>query len=167
MTSIGSRYGRRLAYWTAVLFVLWLLLSESFNVLHMAVGLAAAFLVASLRSELRADRTHVIGWWSALLYAPWLFSRMLVSAIHISYLILHPRLPIKPVLFRHQAKLGSEEAVLLMGNSITLTPGTVTVEADKEELIVHALDEKSTEDVASQRLETKVARVFPPKGGQG
>ncbi len=167
MTSMGARYTKRLAYWTAVLFVLWLLLSESFNVLHMAVGLAAAFLVASLRSELRVDRTLVIRWWSALLYAPWLFSRMLLSAVHISYLILHPRLPIKPVLFRHRANLGSEEAVLLMGNSITLTPGTVTVEADKEELIVHALDEKSTEDVASQRLETMVARVFPAGGGQG
>ena len=103
---------------------------------------------------------------NALLFIPWLFGRMFVSAVHISYLILHPRLPIKPVLFRHRASLGSEEAVLLIGNSITLTPGTVTVEADTDELIVHALDEKSTEDVSSQRLERMVLRVFPVEGGQ-
>ncbi len=163
---MSTLYTKRLAYWTAVLFVLWLLLSESFNALHMAVGLGAALLVALLRTDLRDKRTYVIRWWRALLYIPWLFSRMLVSGIHVSYLILHPRLPIKPVLFRHRADLGSEEAVLLMGNSITLTPGTVTVEADAEELVVHALDEESTGDVVSQRLEKMVAKVFPIGGGQ-
>ena len=163
---MSTLYTKRLAYWTVLLFVLWLLLSESFNALHMAVGLAAALLVALLRTDLGAGRTYVIRWGRALLYIPWLFSRMLVSGLHVSYLILHPRLPIKPVLFRHRADLGSEEAVLLMGNSITLTPGTVTVEADEEELIVHALDEGSTGDVTSQRLEKMVASVFPAGGGQ-
>ncbi|MYB52999.1 MAG: ABC transporter permease [Acidobacteriia bacterium] len=163
---MNAIYTKRLAYWTAVLFVLWLMLSESFNALHMAVGFSAALLVALLRTDLRAERTYAIRWWRALLYIPWLFSRILVSGVHVSYLILHPRLPIKPVLFRHRADLGSDEAVLLMGNSITLTPGTVTVEADDEELIVHALDEDSTGDVLSQRLEKMVARVFPAGGGR-
>lgn len=163
---MNAIYTKRLVYWTAVLFVLWLMLSESFNALHMAVGFSAALLVALLRTDLGAERTYVIRWWRALLYIPWLFSRILVSGVHVSYLILHPRLPIKPVLFRHRADLGSDEAVLLMGNSITLTPGTVTVEADDEELIVHALDEDSTGDVLSQRLEKMVARVFPAGGGR-
>lgn len=160
-------HGKRLAFWTLVLFVLWLLLSESFNAFHMAVGLAVAVLVAALRLDARADRRHRVRWLSAVAYIPWLFSRMFVSGLHVSYLILHPKLPIQPVLFRHRADLGSEEAVLLMGNSITLTPGTVTVEAGLDELVVHALDEKSTEDVTSQRLETRVATVFPSGGGQG
>ena len=163
---MSNPYTKRLAYWTVVLFVIWLLLSESFNALHMAVGFGAALLVALLRTDLRDERVYLIRWWRALLYAPWLFSRMLVSGLHVSYLILHPRLPIKPVLFRHRADLGSDEAVLLMGNSITLTPGTVTVEADTEELIVHALDEDSTRDVTSKRLEQKVGQVFPAGGGQ-
>ena len=165
--SRGTRYTRRVAYWTLVLFVLWLLLSESFNVFHMAVGLGAAFLVALLRTDLRAKPRYVIRWANTLPYMAWLFSRMLVSGFHVSWLILHPRLPIKPVLFRHRADLGSEEAVLLMGNSITLTPGTVTVEADAGELIVHALDDESTKDVASQRLERMVGRVFPASEEKG
>ncbi len=162
----GIRNPGRLAYWTFVLFVLWLLLSESFSVFHVTVGLSAAFLVALFRTGLRSERDYLIRWSKVALYAPWLFGRMLVSAVHVSYLILHPRLPIKPVLFRHRASLGSEEAALLMGNSITLTPGTVTVEADSQELIVHALDEKSTEDVISQRLERMVAMVFPAGDGK-
>ncbi len=161
---MSSNYPKRLAYWTVVLFVLWLLLSESFNALHMAVGLLAAFSVAALRTELRTEQAYVVRWGRALAYMPWLFSRILLSGFHISYLILHPRLPVRPVIFRHRAGLGNEEAVLLMGNSITLTPGTVTVEADMDELVVHALDEKSMEDVASRRMERKVHGVFPEGG---
>ena len=162
-----ARYTKRLAYWTAVLFVLWLLLSESFNALHMAVGLAAALAVALGRSDLDDERVYGVRWRSALLYMPWLFSRMLASGLRVAYLVLHPRLPIKPVLFRQQVNLGSEEAVLLIGNSITLTPGTVTVEADAQELTVHALDEVLAGDVTSRKLERMVARVFPAEGGNG
>ncbi len=165
--SVDVRYSRRLVYWTFVLFVLWLLLSESLNVIHMAVGLLSAFLVAVFRTDVQADRSHLTRWGRVMLYGPWLFFRMLASAVHVSYLILHPRLPIRPVLFRHRTRLGNEPAVLLMGNSITLTPGTVTVEADSEELIVHALDEQSTRDVTSRRLEKMVAAVFPPEGRPG
>ena len=165
MTPTRSGTWKRLAYWTVVMFVLWLLLSESFNVLHMAVGLAAALLVAALRSDGRAARRYGVRWLGVLAYMPFLFSRIFLSGLHVSYLILHPRLPIRPVLFRHLADLGSEEAVLLMGNSITLTPGTVTVEASSNEVVVHALDEKSTQDVSSLLLERKVATVFQPRGG--
>jgi multicomponent Na+:H+ antiporter subunit E len=49
---------------------------------------------------------------------------------------------------------------VLLGNSVTLTPGTVTAEAHTEELIVHALDEESLEDLKSRRLEREVAKVF-------
>ena len=92
---------------------------------------------------------------------------MLASGLRVAYRVLHPRLPIKPVLFHQQVNLGSEEAVLLIGNSITLTPGTVTVEADAQELTVHALDEVLAGDVTSRKLERMVARVFPAEGGKG
>ena len=161
-----TRYTKRLAFWTLVLFVLWLLLSESFRPAHMAVGLASAFVVALLSRDPSVSRIYTVRWMHALLYFPWLFSRIFLSGLHLSYLILHPRLPIKPQLFRHQVQLGNEEAVMLMGNSITLTPGTVTVEASAEELLVHAMDHKSTLDVATGRLERKVTAVFGP-GGKG
>lgn len=161
-----NRYTKRLAFWTLVLFVLWLLLSESFRPAHMAVGLASAFVVALLSRDPSVSRTYTVRWMHAVLYFPWLFSRIFLSGMHLSYLILHPRLPIKPQLFRHRVRLGNEEAVMLMGNSITLTPGTVTVEANAEELLVHAMDDESTMDVATGRLERKVTGVFGP-GGEG
>ena len=159
-----NRYWKRLAFRTLVLFVLWLLLSESFRPAHMAVGLASALVVALLRTDPSVSRTYSVRWGHALLYFPWLFGRILLSGLHLSYLILHPRLPIKPYLFRHRVRLGNDDAVMLMGNSITLTPGTVTVEAGAEELVVHAMDDASGQDVTSGRLERKVANVFGSGG---
>jgi multicomponent Na+:H+ antiporter subunit E len=51
-------------------------------------------------------------------------------------------------------------AVVLLGNSITLTPGTITVEVNGQVLLIHAMDEVSSEDVTSGRIESKIAEVF-------
>ena len=162
-----KRHSKRLAFWTVLLFVLWLLLSESFRPAHMAVGLASALIVALLSTDPSVPRAYTVRWPQALVYFPWLFGRILASGLHLSYLILHPRLPIKPQIFRHRVQLGNNEAVMLMGNSITLTPGTVTVEASTEELVVHAMDDESTLDVTTGRLERRVAAVFSPGGEHG
>jgi multisubunit Na+/H+ antiporter MnhE subunit len=51
-----------------------------------------------------------------------------------------------------------------MGNSITLTPGTITVEVNSQELVVHAMDDKSADDVTSLRLEKQIAGLLGQKG---
>lgn len=56
--------------------------------------------------------------------------------------------------------MGHHAAVVLLGNSITLTPGTITAEVDRNTLIVHAMDEVSAEDVTSRRIESKIAEMF-------
>lgn len=48
----------------------------------------------------------------------------------------------------------------MLGNSITLTPGTITVEIEGNQLIVHAIDEASGEDLTSGRIESKISWVF-------
>jgi len=60
--------------------------------------------------------------------------------------------------------LRHDAAVVLLGNSITLTPGTITAEVDHHSLIVHAMDEISAEEVTSGRLESKIAEVFRSEG---
>jgi len=145
---------------TVALFALWLFLSESYTVVHMAVGLLAAFGVAWLNSGGLSRPEYRVRWVKALAYAPWLFGRILASGVHLSCLILHPSLPIDPKIFRHSTRLTDETAVVILGNSITLTPGTVTVEASLDELVVHAMDEDSAVDVTSLRLENKVAGLF-------
>ncbi len=146
---------------TAALFALWLSLSATLSPAHVAVGAIVAGLVAWVNPAL--PHKWRFSWSAGLTYLPWLFGRILKSGLHVSRLILHPSLPISPRLVRHRTRLSSDGELVLLGNSITLTPGTITVEVAPGELMVHAIDEESAEDLASGTLEGRVAAVFPPK----
>ena len=65
------------------------------------------------------------------LYLPWLLWQVLLSGRHVAYLILHPRLPIDPKLVRYKTSFRDPAAVVIFGNSITLTPGTITAEVNR------------------------------------
>ncbi len=158
------RFSKRFLFWTLTLFALWLVLSESFELTHVLVGLAAAVGVAALHADSRGQRPHAVRWWSALAYFPWLFWQICASGLRLCYLILHPRMPIKPRLFRHRMGLDDDLAITLLGNSITLTPGTITVEAGRDELTIHAIEGGPAQEAAIRRLETKVSTVFRARG---
>ncbi|MFQ5992242.1 MAG: Na+/H+ antiporter subunit E [Nitrospiraceae bacterium] len=149
----------------SVLFGLWLVLSGKYNFFHMTLGLGFSLGVAWLNTRPLAFRPQVFPWARFLLYLPWLFTRIVHSSIHLTYLILHPRLPINPRLIPYHTKLRDRAAVVLLGNSITLTPGTITVEISSHDLVVHAMDDLSAGDLNSGGLEAKIAGVFHQ--GQG
>ena len=148
---------------TLSFFLIWLLLSASFDIFHMGLGLLAAFGVAWLNTDRAASRSAIprlrIVW-----YFPWLLGRILQSGFHLSAVILHPALPIDPKLIRYRTELQEEAGIVLLGNSITLTPGTITAEVNSRDLVVHAIDDQSADDVSSQRLEQKIAGLFAEKG---
>jgi multicomponent Na+:H+ antiporter subunit E len=99
-------------------------------------------------------------WLSIFLYLPWLFYKIFESGIHLSKLILHPALPIEPRLISVKTKLRHHAAVVLFGNSITLTPGTITAEVDQNQLIIHAMDKELGDDIESRQMESKIADIF-------
>lgn len=144
-----------------VLFLVWLSLPERFDALHVGIGIVGSFLIALANTDLKTSRKYLINWPKALAYFPWLFVRILASGLRVSYLVLHPRLPIQPQLLNYRTRFDENHAaVMLLGNSITLTPGTVTVEASDGEVVVHALDSESAASVTGHRLRDKVAAVF-------
>jgi len=151
---------RKLTYKTLFFYVVWLLFSQSYNVFHMTLGLVVALVVTYLNTEHGPSRLKDVRWLWVLLYIPWLLWRILMSGIHMTYLILHPRLPIDPKLIRYQTNLRDEAAIVLLGNSITLTPGTITAEVSSHEFIVHAMDDDSADDLVSRRMEQKIAGTF-------
>lgn len=139
------------------------MLSAKFNPIHLGLGLALSFFVAWINSGHSPFVPRFYIWGKILLYLPWLFTRIVQSSVHLTKLILHPKLPIDPILFRYESRLKEPPAVVLLGNSITLTPGTITAEVNKNVLLVHAMDQASSEDVTSGRLESKIAGVFREK----
>ena len=143
-----------------VLFVFWILLSASFEWVHLGLGLVFSFAVAWSNAGHSTFVPKFRLWFRVLLYFPWLFYKIIQSSLHLTKLILHPALPIDPQLISVESKLDHHAAIVLLGNSITLTPGTVTAEVDRNKLIVHALDKVLSEDVTSRQIESKISVIF-------
>jgi multicomponent Na+:H+ antiporter subunit E len=160
---MNSSIYRTLILKTFGFFLIWLLLSESFNLFHVGLGLLAAFGVAWFNTDRSVSRFAILRL-RIVWYFPWLVGRILQSGFHLSVLILHPALPIDPKLIRYRTKLREEAAIVLLGNSITLTPGTITAELNSQDLVVHAMDDESADDVTSLRLEQQIASLFGEKG---
>ncbi len=155
--SISSGF---LIYKTLALFLFWVLLSASFEWIHLALGLVCSFGVAWLNSGHSPFVPKSGLWLRILLYLPWLLYKIVESSIHMSKLILNPSLPISPQLITIDSKLNHHAAVVLFGNSITLTPGTITAEVDRNKLIVHAMDGDLAKDITSREMEEKIAEIF-------
>jgi multicomponent Na+:H+ antiporter subunit E len=147
----------------AAFFVIWLVLCGSSRLIDLALGVVVALVVAWLNPVDPASAFRNLRWLSILGYLPWLFVRILSSGIHVSRLILDPSLPIAPKLIHYRTELLSDGEIVLLGNSVTLTPGTITVEVNSNELIVHTIDDAASQDLIERRFEQKITHVFRPE----
>lgn len=144
------------------LYVFWLLLSGMYTPFLLGAGFASALAVAYLAWRMEvADReghpSHLtlaaIGYW------PWLVKEVIRSGWQVIRIIVHPRLPISPTLARFRPAQKSAVGLVTHANSITLTPGTVTIEATHEEFLVHALTREGAADLAGSEMDRRVARM--------
>ncbi|MDZ7729837.1 MAG: monovalent cation/H+ antiporter subunit E [Natrialbaceae archaeon] len=94
------------------------------------------------------------------LFIPYLVYEIVKANVSISIAILRPSLPIDPRMTRFEARVGSGLPLLALANSITLTPGTLTVRANDQRLLVHTLTVGAREDLFNGRLERAVRFVF-------
>jgi len=147
-----------------LLFVFWVVLSGKFDALHLSIGTASAICIALGTQSLllRApaivpDDRHpltAISWGRLLLYVPWLAWQVVLSSLQVAWLVLHPKMPISPCVVRFESPLPHELARLTLANSITLTPGTITLDVEGDTFVVHALT-------------TSIAAELTPRTGQG
>lgn len=145
-----------------VLFVFWLLLSGYFEPFLLAAGAGSAICVVLLARRMKiVDREgHPIQMIAAVvLYWPWLAKEIAKSAWDVSRIILDPRLPISPALVRFKPSQKTEVGLATHANSITLTPGTITVEAAQDEFLVHALTRAGGQGVIGSEMDRRVSKV--------
>lgn len=144
-----------------VLFLLWLLLTGSFSPRSLLLGVALSLALAALFRPLRAEdhTTRVTPRRILLLlrYFVYLLGQIVLSAVQVTALVWSGK-PRSPRIVHVMPALQSDGARVLLANSITLTPGTITVEIEHGEFRVHALDAPMTEGLADcgfvQRLAT-------------
>ena len=93
----------------------------------------------------------------ALVYWVWLGKEILKSGWDVSKIILNPKLPISPTLVRFKPSQKSDVGLVLHANSITLTPGTLTIEARPGEFLVHGLTRSGAEGCIDSEMDRRVS----------
>ncbi|MDE2765397.1 MAG: Na+/H+ antiporter subunit E [Chloroflexota bacterium] len=168
----------RRAGYAALLFALWLGLSgliEGLFLLSGAVCSVIAMLIAERIFRPAAPAGFgsappgfgwfVASWLRFAAYLPWLLWQIVLANLHVARLVLDPRLPIDPALVEFDSTLKTEAAHALLANSITLTPGTVTVEMTARRFVVHCLSAGSRRGIEEGALLRRVEWVFGEGGG--
>lgn len=155
----------------AVVFMVWLLLSFSFDLPHIVVGLIVSFIVVWLFSDVclqkqwKFSRPFRYLWF--LYYIP-IFSWEVIKAnLDVAYRILHPTIPIKPGIVKVKTKLKSDTGITFLANSITLTPGTLSVDVDQENgfiyvywIYVRSQDIEDTTKRIVSKFESILEKIF-------
>lgn len=149
-----------------ILFALWVVLSGKFDYLHLGLGLISCAVVTSISGDLLFPegntREFFRSVWPFLKYIPWLIYQIWLANLHLLYLTFHPRMLdlIDPHIIRFQSRLTGDLSLVTFANSITLTPGTITVSVSVDgDFKVHAIDRESAEALPGE-MEARVARAF-------
>ena len=147
----------------ASLAVFWLLLSGYFHE-PLLLSLGAISVVFTVWLSLRMDRqdgerVRMRIDFPILRYWGWLLIEIFKANIDVAKLILAPRLALSPRMIRVKASQSTDMGVVIYANSITLTPGTVTVDIDGDELVVHAITQELADGLTGGDMGDRVTAL--------
>jgi multicomponent Na+:H+ antiporter subunit E len=134
-----------------------------FDVFHLSLGALCSAFVAYFSGDLMLrdpeGKNRLKKSWRFVLYVPWLIYQVVLANFHVAKLVLSPE-KIHPQIIRFKTKLKSDFSMVTLANSITLTPGTITMDIQDGEFIIHALSERVAVDLLSGDMENRVAHIF-------
>lgn len=145
------------------LFAFWLLLSGMFVPFLLAAGFGCAIAVKLFSRRLNTIAQEsdvlVLNWKRVVAYYPWLVKEITVAAWDVSKRILNPRLPISPALVEIVPSQKTDVGLVIHANSITLTPGTISVEVEHGRFLVHALTEEGARSLTDSEMNRRCAEL--------
>lgn len=148
---------------TLLMFFFWIVLSGEFTPLLLGSGIVASLFVAYLSHDLLIGRVDIGKMLRDLLrftqYLPWLLWQILLANVDLVYRTLHPRMPIDPGIITFKNECRTELGMVTLANSITLTPGTVTIDVTDNEFIVHAIARGPAEELMAGEMLARVKRI--------
>lgn len=143
------------------LCIAWWLLSGHTGGLLLSLGAASVLLVALLarRMDLVDRDSHPLHMsWRLLRFWAWLLAEIVKANLQVVALVLSARPALSPSTLRVRIGQHSDLGKVILGNAITLTPGTVTLDIIGDEVLVHALTAASARDVRSGAIDRRVPR---------
>ena len=149
-----------------LLFIIWLILSGRFDLFHIGLGIIACTIVTLFSGDLLFASPKIKAlaplWPRFVLYIPWLLYQVFIANLQVMYLVFHPRMIelLDPKIIEFKSRLISDMSRVTFANSITLTPGTITVSVSiYGDFHVHAINRRFAESLPGE-METRVAKVF-------
>lgn len=155
-----GRIAARAAVLAATLAAAWLLWSGLYKPLLLALGAFSCALVVYVSLRMRLLDSSVFGirfGWRLFGYWGWLGKEIIKSSLQVSRTVLSPALPISPTVAEVDAASRHPVDLALLGNCITLTPGTLTIRIRDGRLLVHALVREGAEEVIGGEMNRRVA----------
>jgi multicomponent Na+:H+ antiporter subunit E len=149
---------------SAVIFLFWLAISASVAPPDLAIGAvlslllgwgSARFLWAGQGPRISPARLRTLS-----RYVLWLGGQVILSAVHVARLVIDPRMPISPRLIVRRTGLRRQASRMAFAHSVTLTPGTLTVDVTDATFVIHCLDAQSAAAILSGELERRIAEAF-------
>lgn len=148
-----------------VMLLSWIILSGKFDPLLLVLGFLSSALISFFFYDLlmpAMETAYLRMFVRFVAYIPWLLKEIITANFHMLYISFHPRMKeiIDPHVFSFESNLKSDIAIATMANSITLTPGTITITADTDGVFyVHAIDKECAQTLPGEMLR-RVAHIF-------
>jgi multicomponent Na+:H+ antiporter subunit E len=134
---------------TTILFLIWLILTQSFNPQELFTGIIVSAIIALISPSIAGERVgnwfNIKRYYYLVVYLFYFIWQMIKSNIDVAKRVINPKLPINPGIVKVKTKLKSRSGKLALANSITLTPGTLTVDVVDQDLYIHWIDVKFTD----------------------
>lgn len=147
-----------------LLLLLWILLNGKFTLEILCFGLVIAtviywFMWQFLEYSPKSDRTILKNSWNILYYIGVLFVEILRSGVAVLHFVLSPRIQIEPQIVVFSVPLKTDFLKTILANSITLTPGTITLNVEGSTFYVHALDYTLAEGIEDSIFQTILLKI--------
>lgn len=145
------------------LMAFWIPFSGMFDAFHLSLGVLCCAFVALISHKFifedfsREGKLKKAG--RFIVYMVWLLYQIVLSNLHVVRMVFSPS-KIEPQIVKFKSTLKSDLSLVTLANSITLTPGTVTMDIIDGEFYVHALDQQVADDILTGEMEKRVAHVF-------
>ena len=147
-----------------IMMAFWVTMSGMFDAFHLSLGVISCLLVAHFSHELlfpKGTYSWLRDLFALILYLPFLFKEIVLSNLQVAYIVLHPRMLelIDPRLVVFRSILTRPIAKVTLGQSITLTPATITVSIDDDRFTVYCLTRSSAEGLPGE-MEDRIAAAL-------
>ena len=149
-----------------VIFTFWLFWSGMFDLFHVSLGLISSAIVVKWTGHLFVESSQsfsrrLVEWFRFEIYSVWLLWQIILANIQVFKLAFHPNILslIHPEFISFKTNLKGDVAKFILAQSITLTPGTVTVTINENEFKVYAINNEAASGVPGD-MEKKVSEIY-------